>query len=169
MKFSFLKSIVLGSLFCVSAQYTFAQDLYLFSTTFVAKSDEDYQRNEPVRQAFEDVMILHGAEESETMGTLFLIGISEVNEQGLFALSITALNKLPEKVIESGKLGQVFYSALNEPNLQMLTEDAVYIREKISEDYIRQFYSIGDNWTILTDNISVDQDLKLVVSEILKK
>jgi hypothetical protein len=149
--------------FALFAAPSFAQQAFPFSSTYVVSQQSDLERLAPIKQAFDDLMILYGAELVEENAVMFLIGASEVNEDDYLAISITSMFPLPERIIESGKNGQVFYAGVDEPNLKQLSEDAVQIREMMSEEYIRQFYSIGQNWTIVCREDEVMEKLGKLV------
>ncbi len=151
-------------LLCLSISIN-AQSTLKFSSTFTVNQHSDFERLNQVREIFDSEMIRAGAEVSENEGAVFLIGLSKENEEGYVALSITSLYRLPENIIQAGKYGQVFYSGLQSEGIQRVTEDGNMIRDKISEDYLRQFLSIGTNKTLVIKKENLRKEIKTYVSQ----
>ncbi|MCG8374054.1 MAG: hypothetical protein MI700_10990 [Balneolales bacterium] len=145
------------------------QESFKFSSTFMALEESDGERLGPILELFNQKMVSKGAEYSENEGLLFLIGASEKDESGNMALSIGAFSKLPETIVQSGKMGQVFYLAAETSPLQMVSEEGTVIREKISEEYIRQFVMIQENKVLMTHSKTLSKDLDNYILEVIER
>ncbi|MBO6794080.1 MAG: hypothetical protein JJ895_09220 [Balneolaceae bacterium] len=168
---NYIKAFSLILLFIFSSNsIAIGQQSYQFNSTFVANNSSNIELLTSVRMLFNDLMILNGAELSEKEHMMFLINISEEIDDQYFAISITSLNSLPERVIKSGKDGQVFYSNLKNESLMLLTEEQAQVREYMSENYIRQFYSIVDSWMLVVTRKTIERELeKFVKDKVLKQ
>lgn len=113
-----VKRLVLNLILVLIATPAFAQGSIKFSSTFTVMAESDFKRLNEVRKIFDSEMIKSGAKYSEKEGVMFLFGLSEQNENGYVALSITSLYRLPENVIQAGKYGQVFYSGIHSEGIQ---------------------------------------------------
>ncbi len=168
---NYIKAFSLTLLFIFSSNsIAIGQQPYQFNSTFVANNNSDIDLLTSVRVLFNDLMILNGAELSEKEHEMFLLNISEEIDDQYFAISITSLNSLPERVIKSGKDGQVFYSNLKNESLMLLTEEQAHVREYLSENYIRQYYSIVDSWMLVVTRTTMERELeKFVKDKVLKQ
>ena len=64
----------------------------------------------------------------------------------------------------------LLYSNLNSETLTLLTEEQAQVREYLSENYIRQFYSIVDSWMLVVTQNTIESELENFVKEkILKR
>ena len=167
----YINAIILSSLLIFSINtVAIGQQLFKFNSTFVVNETSDIDLLTSVRLLFNDVMILNGAELSDKEHIMFLLNISDEIGDEYYAISISSLNSLPERVIQSGKNGQVFYSNLNSETLTLLTEEQAQVREYLSENYIRQFYSIVDSWMLVVTRSTIESELENFVKEkILKR
>ncbi|MFV1883954.1 MAG: hypothetical protein ACMZ7B_05675 [Balneola sp.] len=159
-----VRRLILNLVMVIIATPVFAQEAIKFSSTFTVTQESDFKRLNEVRKIFDSEMIKSGAEYSETEGVMFLVGLSEENEDGYTALSVTSLYRLPENIIQAGKYGQVFYSAIQTEGIQQLTQEGNEIRDKMSEDYLRQFYSIGTNKTIIVEKKNLRQEIRRYIA-----
>lgn len=155
-----VKGLILNLIMVLIAIPAFAQGSVKFSSTFTVMAESDFKRLNEVRKIFDSEMIKSGAEYSEKEGVMFLFGLSEQNENGYVALSITSLYRLPENVIQAGKYGQVFYSGTHSGGIQRVSEEGNVIRDQMSEDYMRQFYSIGSNKTVVIKKENLRKEIK---------
>ncbi|RNC83965.1 MAG: hypothetical protein ED557_09345 [Balneola sp.] len=153
------RSKLLLLFFLLSPLLGYSQSNFKFSSTFLVQQESDFNRLNPIVESFDQKMISKGAEKSENEGLVFLIGASDVDLEGNIVLSITVFSRLPENIIQSGKMGQAFYLAVDTEPLQRLTEGGARIREELSEDYLRQFMMVLENEIILTNTKTLDKDL----------
>lgn len=167
----YINAIILSLLLIFSINtVAIGQQSFKFNSTFVVNETSDIDILTSVRLLFNDLMILNGAELSDKEHILFLLNISDEIGDEYYAISISSLNSLPERVIQSGKNGQVFYSNLNSETLTLLTEEQAQVREYLSENYIRQFYSIVDSWMLVVTRSTIESELENFVKEkILKR
>ncbi len=149
--------------------HTIAQQKFLFNSTYVVNEPSDIELLKSIRLLFNDLMILNGAELSEKEHTLFLLNISQKIGDEYYAISITSLHSLPESIIQSGKNGQVFYTNLSDETLTILTEEQAQVREFMSENYIRQFYSILDSRMLVVTRKTIESELEIFVKEYILK
>ena len=167
----YINAIILSLLLIFSINTAaIGQQSFKFNSTFVVNETSDIDLLTSVRLLFNDLMILNGAELSDKEHIMFLLNISDEIGDEYYAISISSLNSLPERVIQSGKNGQVFYSNLNSETLTLLTEEQAQVREYLSENYIRQFYSIVDSWMLVVTRSTIESELENFVKEkILKR
>lgn len=155
-----IKCLTLNLVIVLITTPVFAQSSIKFSSIYTVVRDSDFKRLNEAKRIFDSEMIRAGAEVSEKEGVVFLIGLSEENEEGYVALSITSLYRLPENIIQAGKYGQVFYSGTHSGGIQRVSEEGNVIRDQMSEDYMRQFYSIGTNKTIVIKKENLRKEIK---------
>ncbi len=145
-----------------------AQTSYEFSSTFVVEKQFDYLRLDKVRNIFNAAMEARGAEYSENEGFEFLLGVSEENDHGQVALSVTTLGKMPENIVQAGKYSQVFYSALEEDDgITRVTEAGNMIRDEVTEGFLRQFQVVWGQKTVIVKASDLEDEISELVDEIL--
>lgn len=96
---------------------------------------------------------------NEEEGYLFLIGISKPTEKDEVALSVTVFTKIEKEIVELGKKEQIFYSLLGNEKRTNIPTESIAIREYVSEEYMRQFSMILDNYLVVTSIDNLDSSV----------
>lgn len=119
---------------------------FQYDITSVATSESHGMRLRRASSMLENELIERDGQRNEKEGWLFLIGLSDVNEQEQVAVSITILHKLPEAVVAGGKKDQVFYQRVAEQDPDTHPEEGKWVREYMSEEFLRQFAMVQYNY-----------------------
>ncbi|HQF42245.1 MAG TPA: hypothetical protein PK073_04960 [Ignavibacteriaceae bacterium] len=96
-----------------------------------------------------------------------LIGIKEIDDMNKAAISVTELKALPKETIEFGKNAQIFYSKMNEADKNNINEDSRFIREYVSEEYLKQFRSVWSNHLEIIEISGLDNFIQNLVAKYL--
>lgn len=134
-----------------------------YDVTFVANSEEHGHRLRSAANVLEKALVRRGARQNEGEGWLFLLGMSETSESGEAALSVTVLQKLPESIVKLGKEEQVFYKTISEQDATTYPEEGKWVREHMSEEYIRQFAMIRTNYVEMIEISELESAIEQIV------
>ena len=163
-----IKSSILSVVIILVSVGVQAQTSYKFSSTFVVEKPTDFLKLNKVRNLFDAEMKARGAEYSQNEGFEFLLGVSQKDEYGQIAVSVTKLVKMPENIVQAGKYSQVFYAALEEDDgITRITEAGNMIKDEVSESFMRQFYAVWKQKTVIMDASNLEEEISGIVDEIL--
>lgn len=146
------------------ASSTFAQsDSFNYSVTYVVSENNPNPLLLEAKNHLEKDLTNLGGVYNEQEGFLFLIGISTPSENNEVALSVGVFNKIEEEFVELAKKEQAFYSLLGSEKSTELQEESIAIREYVSEEYMRQFSMIINNYVRITNQDKLGETVKEVV------
>lgn len=96
-----------------------------------------------------------------------LLGIKEIDGMNKVAISVTELQPLAKETIELGKDAQIFYSKEKKENKSIQGEDSKFIREYVSEEYLKQFRMVWNNRIEIIERSELDNFIQKLVSKFL--
>ena len=167
IKSSILSVVMLSVGMGVQAQ-TYVSEKFS-STYVVVQQDYGYKDMESIQKMFNRAMREHDVEYSVNEGLLYLLGASEVDEQGRMAISVTSLLKIPEQFVKRGEKAQIFYSEVGtEDTTIKITEEGNEIREYVSGEFLRQYHAIWEQRTLIVEASKLEEEINKIVEEILE-
>ena len=94
---------------------------------------------------------------------VLLFDVEEIEREGAqdIALSVVAMSGLPEEVIALGAEQEVFYLAFAKG--QELPEEGKQVRQYMSEDWLRQYYSIRGQYMRVVPASQLEQACALLI------
>ncbi len=159
---------MLAFVFIPQLVYAQAQEVQ-YDVTFVAMDEASGFRLRRAGELLVNALESRGARRNKQEGWLFLIGVSEPNEENEVALSITTLYKLPESVVQMGKREQVFYKAISEQDPSTYPEEGREVREYMSEEYMRQFAAIQGNYVEIAAESDLEEKIEGIVDQFYRR
>lgn len=96
-----------------------------------------------------------------------LLGIKEIDGMNKVAISVAELWPLTKEQIQRGKKVEMFYSSKDEKDKNNLTDDGKFIREYVSEEYLKQFRTVWNNTLEIIDLSELDNFVQKLVSKYL--
>ncbi len=136
-----------------------------YDVTFVAMSEANGLKLRSAADVLKMALEKRGARQNENEGWLFLLGMSETVESEVAALSVTVLQKLPESIVKLGREEQVFYKAISDQDESTYPVEGKWVREHMSEEYIRQFAMIRANYVELIRVSELEQAIEKIVAQ----
>ncbi len=129
---------------------TFAQNTgQKYSVSYVVNENTPNILLQKAKNHIEKQLNSQGWINNNEEGYLFLIGISNPTKNEEVSLSLAVFNKIDKEIVELGKREQVFYLALENEKSNPPSE-SIDVREYMSEEYMKQFSMILDNYTVIT-------------------
>ncbi|MFK7843924.1 MAG: hypothetical protein AB8G77_01390 [Rhodothermales bacterium] len=164
-KMLFIAGVFAALLIVGNADVSAQSDPFQFDITSVATSESHGMRLREASAMLENDLIARGGERNEKEGWLFLVGLSEEDERQQVALSITVLHKLPEEVVALGKKEQVFYKTIADQDPATHPEEGKWVREYMSEEFLRQFAMVQGNYVEITDKARMNDAIVFIVDK----
>lgn len=162
MRIYFL-SITLILTFLLTSSTSAQSNSFNYSVIYVVSGNAPNALLLEAKDHLENELSNLGGVFSEQEGFLFLIGISEPSEKNQVALSVGVFNKIGEEIVELGKKEQAFYSVIEDEKKSNLPAESVAIREYVSEEYMRQFSMIIDNYVRVINQEMLGDTIKEIV------
>jgi hypothetical protein len=138
---------------------TSAQETLKYSVTSVVEANENAELVSHVANEMDAILKALGAERSYNEGLVFLIDAKELENESDTIISISVLSRLPEKIVNMGGRGQVFYSAIQNNGIQIVSDGGDQLREEITKDYLRQFMQIVSTEILLVNKSNIRSEL----------
>ncbi len=112
-----------------------------------------------------DSLQARGWQEDEDEGWMFLVDATQRDAGDLVALSIGVFARLPEALVQEGKQREAFFVNVSDDTRATFTEEGKWVRERVSEDYMRQFVMPQDQYIAIV----AFEDLGVAIGEALTR
>lgn len=136
-----------------------------YDVTFVAMNEANGHNLRSAADVLKKALEKRDARQYENEDWLFLLGMSEAANSGEAALSVTVLQKLPESIVKLGREEQVFYKTISEQDEKTYPAEGKWVREHMSEEYMRQFAMIRANYVELIKVSELEQAIEKIVDQ----
>jgi len=92
------------------------------------------------------------------------------SDENEIILSVLTTIKLPDEVIELGKKNEIFYSIhSSKKKYKNLPKEGKYIREYVTEEYLKQFHDIYDHEIFIVPETKLEEQCKKIIDNFFEK
>ncbi len=159
-----LAGVAFFSICLISPASLFAQ-AQTFNSSFVAMDEASGERHRVALEMLDTALEAKGLVYDSDSQTVYFIGVSNPDEAGNVALSITKMHRLDERAVELGKKDQVFFKVAAQQDPETHPEEGKWVREYVSESYMRQFAMVNGSYV----EVVKKDDLKAGITNIVTK
>jgi hypothetical protein len=120
-----------------------------------------------VLDSFKKYLEANGLFSGDDFEIELLLDVKEIKETNKIAISVVEMNVLPKEAVEIGRKSEIFYSSLDEKKKAELTEEGRFIREYVSEEYLKQFRQIWNQYLEVIEINDLDNFTQKIISKFL--
>lgn len=143
------------------------EDLSKISYAMFASGSDYSELEKNLMNKLQTSLEKNGLFSTDTFHIELLLGIKEIDGLNKVAISVAELNPLTKEQIQTGKNVEIFYSSKDEVDKNNLTDDGKFIREYVSEEYLKQFRTVWSNTIEIVDLSELDNFVQKLVSKYL--
>lgn len=135
--------------------------------TFVVRSVTHDDTDRPLQlaamEALETALVDRGATPADKPYWMFLVAAKKIDDGSRIALSVVSLVNLRDSDVALAREGEIFYAGLSDSVKAALPEEGRFIRQYVSEDYIRQFAMPQDMDVLVVGPSDLESGMRKVV------
>jgi len=158
----------MGSVHVAAGQNQQATE-FLFDVTSIVNDEDQADDQRMAMSLLMRSLEAQGGIRNEKERWLFMVGISEEDESGNVALSVSMYQKLPETIVELGKKSEAFYMRTVADRPASLDPAGKDIREYMSEEYMRQFVNPAGLYVELVQKSELEKGIDQIVEQFVSR
>ncbi|MEM8485451.1 MAG: hypothetical protein AAF564_07860 [Bacteroidota bacterium] len=152
---------------CLISPVSLFAQAQTFDASFVAMDEASGERHRVALEMLETALEAKGFVYESDSPTVYFIGVSNPDEEGKVALSITKMHRLDERAVELGKKDQVFFKVAAQQDPETHPEEGKWVREYVSESYMRQFAMVNGSYVEVVAHDALATGINGIVEKLI--